>query len=232
VSRPDKLPDRHGRSRSSTVGVAFSLLTVGALLLVSGCSIRADSDPRALPISTTTTSTPTVTPTVGGSEAAVFYVLDGQLIPVSVSMPDHRVSSALTALFDKPDESIEQAKLTTSIPVGTTITDSRITDGTLTLDLSREFENVVGPARQQAIGQIVLTASDFPAVERVRFEIDGDPLQVATPSRGDVSSVTDCDYRTLLPTADDIRTANLSPQTIEQLETTIDDLDQRCPTKP
>lgn len=202
-------------------------------MLALGCSIRADRDPRALPISTTTTSVPTVTPTVGGSEAAVFYVMDGQLIPVLVSMPDHRVSTALTALLDKPDKSVERAKLTTSIPVGTKISDATVSDdGTLTIDLSRDFENVVGPARQQALGQIVMTVSDFPEVDSVRFEIDGDPLQVATPSRGDVSSVTDCDYRTLLPTIDDIRTADLGPDTAELLEARVEDLYQRCPAKP
>lgn len=173
-----------------------------------------------------------MTPTVGGSEAAVFYVMDGQLVPVLVSMPDHRVSTALDTLFDKPDETVERAKLTTSIPVGATIDDVRVVDGTLTIDLSRGFENVVGPARQQALGQIVLTASGFTEVERIRFEIDGDPVQVATPARGDVSSVTDCDYRAFLPTADDIRSADLSPDTAELLEATVEDLDRRCPAKP
>ena len=98
------------------------------------------------------------------------------------------------------------------------------------VDLSKEFENVVGPSRQQAIAQMVLTATEFPEVRSLRFLVDGKPVQVTSPTRGDTTTVTDCDYRSLLPTADEVAKADLDAATTERLNLRRESLEQRCPT--
>ena len=39
----------------------------------------------------------------GGASAQLWYVLDGSLVPVSASLPDHLLSTVMGSLVDAPD---------------------------------------------------------------------------------------------------------------------------------
>jgi hypothetical protein len=205
-------------------------VALGATLLVAtaACSIGSDDEPRALAVSTTTTSLP-ATPTSGEATAVLYYLRDGHLIPVSLSLPDRQVQTVVETLFEAPEPGLDSLDLTTSVPVDTQLTDLQLEDGTLTLDLSEEFDNVVGPSRQQAIAQIVMTATEFPEVERVRFRVDGDPMQVATPTRGDTSLVSACDYASLLPDPAQVESVGLGSATLQRLQLRTSKLESTCP---
>jgi hypothetical protein len=67
----------------------------------------------------------------------------------------------------------------TEIPEGTTFLGLRIDAGIATVNLSREFESGGGSASMLGrLAQVVYTLTQFPTVERVRFELDGEPVQV------------------------------------------------------
>ena len=216
--------------RPSVRTTAWSaLVAIAVLVVATSCSIGADDEPRALAVSTTTTSTPAA-PTSGGASAELWYVSDGALVPASLSLPDHLLSTGVGAIFDAPDPAVEAHDLTTSIPVDTSLRSVDLVDGTLTIDLSEEFDNVIGPSRQQAIAQIVLTATDFSNVNRVRFQVDGTPIQVATPTRGDAATVTACDYASLLADPVELAQDVTDDTMIVGLQERVAELEKSCPT--
>ncbi|MBS1838311.1 MAG: GerMN domain-containing protein [Actinobacteria bacterium] len=212
--------------RRITLLVAAGL---SASLLLAACSIGTDDAPRDLAVSTSTTVAP-VTPTSGGATAVLYYVHDGQLVPITRSLPDRHLGTVLDTLLKAPSTDQQSRNLTTSIPVGTRLSSSRLDGSTLIVDLSSEFDNVVGPSRQQAIAQIVMTATEFPGVDRLRFSINGKPVQVATPTRGDTSVVSDCDYRSLLAKPSDIDGTTLGQATVQRLQLRQSNLVQQCPS--
>jgi hypothetical protein len=213
------------RPRPLALGV---LLTVPALLCVAaGCGISSDSSPRALDVSTTTTE-PVASPTSGLAAAVVYYLADDRLVPVSRSIPDQEIGTVLNALLEPPDDLDIGDAITTSIPTGTELRRLESSGDTLLVDLSGDVENLAGPARQQAIGQIVMTATEFPDVARVRFSIDGQPIQVTSPARGDVDVVDRCDFASLILSSETARAEGLSQETITRLDQLAADLDRRC----
>src|SRR5690606_35822171 len=133
-----------GRRRRRIVARSLAAVAV-PLAVTAGCSISTDDTPRGLAVSTTTTSAP-ASPTSGGASAQLWYVLDGSLVPVSASLPDHLLSTVMGSLFDAPDTESVGRDLTTSVPVDTKVEHLDLADGTLTVDLSGEFDNLVGPS--------------------------------------------------------------------------------------
>lgn len=218
---------RPGRTSAASSVAAIAIAVVVGLVTVGGCSISTDDSPRALAVSSTTTSAPAA-PTSGGASAQLWYVLDGSLVPVSISLPDHLLSTVMGSLFDAPDTGSLQLDLTTSVPVDTRVENLDLADGTLTVDLSKEFDNLVGPSRQQAIAQIVLTATEFPSVERVRFRVDGTAVPVPTPSRGDAPTVSECDYASLLADPVELAQAGLDLDTIQRAQARVTDVERHC----
>lgn len=203
-------------------------LSIIAALAVGACAVRGDAQPRALSISTTTTEVSDV-PTSGGAAALVYYVRNSKLLPVRRSLPDRRVETVLSALLETP-EPVERIKgLGSSIPTGTELLGLQTSGGTVSVDLSKSFENVVGPSRQQAIAQLVLTTTELPDIRAVKFLVNGKPVQVTSPTRGDTTNVTDCDYESLLPTREEVQDASLDAATTARLDLRRETLAQRCP---
>ncbi|RTL09226.1 MAG: hypothetical protein EKK62_03335 [Acidimicrobiia bacterium] len=215
-----------GRRRRRIVARSLAAVAV-PLAVAAGCSISTDDTPRGLAVSTTTTSAP-ASPTSGGASAQLWYVLDGSLVPVSASLPDHLLSTVMGSLFDAPDTESVGRDLTTSVPVDTKVEHLDLADGTLTVDLSGEFDNLVGPSRQQAIAQIVLTATEFPSVERVRFRVDGTAVPVPTPTRGDAPTVSECDYASLLADPVEMAQAGVTLSAIQRTQARAADLERHC----
>jgi len=211
-------------TRRAALLVAATAIVAGS----AGCSIGTDSEPRSLAVSTTTTSAPTA-PSTGGASAQLWYLRDGALVPAAVSLPDHTVSTTIGALFDTPDNAVKSQELTSSVPIDTQLANLDLNDGTLTVNLSKEFDNVVGPSRQQAIAQIVLTATEFVSVNKVRFKVDGKSIQVATPTRGDATTVTACDYASFLGDPAVLAQSGIANASMQQLDQRIAGLNETCP---
>ena len=59
------------------------------------------------------------------------------------------------------------------IPKGTKVVSAEQTGDVVAVDLSHEFENVIGSSRQQAIGQFVFTATELVGVNELEFTVSG-----------------------------------------------------------
>jgi hypothetical protein len=67
----------------------------------------------------------------------------------------------------------------TVIPDGTRFLGLRIEGGVATVNLSREFQSGGGSASVLGrLAQVVYTLTQFPTVQGVRFELDGEPVEV------------------------------------------------------
>jgi hypothetical protein len=209
----------------------LALMVVAALVgpLAAACSIDTDSTPRGLVVSTTTTEAES-SPTSGGATGVLYYVRDGKLVPVSRSLPDLTPTTVTSALLGTPEPLERVAGLSSSIPTGTELLGLQVDGDTVEVNLSKDFENVVGTGRQQAIAQMVMTLTEFSDVSAVRFLVDGKPVQVTSPTRGDTTSVGDCDYESLLTTEDEARDGDLDVATTQRLDQRRTALANTCPS--
>ena len=204
-----------------------ALLAMSLAALVAACGVDVDSAPRPVRTEPSTTTTSSV-PERGRAEVVLYYVREGTLLPVIDELPNRGLESTLRALLQPPDGSVAMEGLGTSIPAGTELIDVDRTNAVLRINLSEDFDNVVGRSRQQAIGQLVLTATQVSSVDDVTFEVDGEQLTVSSPARGDRTVVDACDFRSLLATVDDASEASLPYESVRVLEERRVELDQEC----
>lgn len=164
------------------MSVARAALLVCALLLVA-CA--RDSEVRILseadlPQDLYTRPAPagTSAPT---REMTVYLTRAGRLWPAPrvVSASVDTVENAIRALLGGPTPEEVAGQIATVIPDGVGLLSTEVADGVGSINLSREFER---SAEQSVlilrIGQVVYTATEIDGVERVRFLIDGDPVDV------------------------------------------------------
>ena len=130
----------------------------------------------------TETPTPTSGPS-GATSVKIYLFMDGKLVPVRRQVEETRAvgRAALNALFEGPtaEEAAASPPLTTNVPEGTILLGLDIADGLATVDLSREFESGGGSASMFGrLAQVVYTLTQFPTVDRVAFQLDGEPVTV------------------------------------------------------
>ena len=171
------------------------------------CGVGFDDEPRALQEEASTTTVAS-SPSVGRLTTVLYYVREGALVPVEQELPDRSPATLLTALVPAAPPTRHRAGHLAS-PPGTELLGTRRDGDRLTVDLSSEFDNVVGLSRQQAIGQMVLTVTEQDAVERLEFQVDGKTITVSSPLRGDTTVVDACDFAALLASPDDVADAGL-----------------------
>jgi spore germination protein GerM len=109
--------------------------------------------------------------------------------------------AALEALLAGPSSVEATAGVSTAIPEGTRLLGVTIEDGIATVDLSAEYESGGGSlAMFMRLAQVVYTVTQFPTVEGVLFELDGQPVEVFS-GEGIVldGPVTREDYEDMLP---------------------------------
>jgi spore germination protein GerM len=147
-----------------------------------------------------TTSTTTIEPSAStASTLSLYFVLDDRLVSVSRQATDSPgADGLLRSLLDGPTGDEASFGVTTAIPSGTRVSGVDRSGGALVVELSSDLATTDNTS-VLAVGQLVLTASGLPGVERVRFEIDGKPVQVP---KGDGTlasgAVTPQDYQELL----------------------------------
>jgi len=86
-------------------------------------------------------------------------------------------AAALESLLQGP--AAGDGKASTAIPSGSRLLNLTIEDGLATVDLSSEFESGGGSFSMLArLAQVVFTVTQFPTVDGVAFEIEGEPVDV------------------------------------------------------
>jgi hypothetical protein len=88
-------------------------------------------------------------------------------------------TAAVNALLAGPTRAERAAGLTTAIPDGTRLLGISIHGGVATVDLTSEYQSGGGSRSMQVrLGQVVYTLTQFATVQRVRFRLDGTPVNV------------------------------------------------------
>ncbi|HET9436439.1 MAG TPA: GerMN domain-containing protein [Candidatus Limnocylindrales bacterium] len=132
---------------------------------------------------------PAPTPTPAGTTTIRAYFFlgsftdDSGLVPVLRVVPKTQAvaTAAMNALIEGPSaaELAARPAMYTTVPAGTRLLGLTIENGVATVDLSREFESGGGSAAVVGrLAQVVYTLTQFPTVQTVRFELDGEPVTV------------------------------------------------------
>ena len=107
---------------------------------------------------------------------------------------------ALTELLAGPDDFETGIGMTTAIPAGTELLGIDITDGEATVDLSGEFQSGGGSLSMQLrVAEVVFTLTQFPTVETVSFELDGEAVEFIGGEGIDATDVTRAEMSNVTP---------------------------------
>jgi hypothetical protein len=184
----------------------LAILAIGLGLMASACAERAGSigtvgsptgtgpsPATTQPGSTQPSSTPSTTPSPTGSGTptasppgdeftyeAWFSYGDRLFVTKRTEPFDPGVGRiALTAVLAGPSQAERDAAIGTAIPDGVDLNGLSIDDGIATVDLTGGFDDSSGSlAERMRLAQVVYTMTQFPSVTGVRFELDGEPVEV------------------------------------------------------
>jgi germination protein M len=172
----------------------MTLPVVGALsaLLAAGCgtattpTAQPTSQPlptTSAPPTTTTTPTPSSSSVAEANQVRIYLASSkGQLVAA------HRVvrtqagavlAAAIRELLRGPTSAEREAGVSSAIPAGTEYISADVRGGTATVNLSRQYSSGGGSLSMRLrLGQVVFTASQFPTVHQVKFQLEGQPVTV------------------------------------------------------
>jgi hypothetical protein len=144
-----------------------------------------------------TTSVPAPVP------VEVWFARDGGLVAVRRTHTATRAvaTAAINSLLDGPTAAERAAGISSAVPAGTRLLGINIENGVATIDLTSDYQSGGGSLSMQTrLGQVVYTLTQFPTVQKVRFRLDGSPVDVFS-SEGIVLDhpVGRADYAELLP---------------------------------
>jgi spore germination protein GerM len=179
------------------------IICVAALLLGGiGCAREGEVrilSPNELPqdLYAKPTPSPTAAPL---REVRVWFVREGRLSAATRRIPSTAgpVATAVQSLLAGPTPEEEAGGLGTAVPRGAELLDVSLADDLAEIDLSKEFEaSAEQPVFLLRIGQVVYTATELNRVSRVRFLIDGEPVNVIGQDGTAHQTVTRGDYASL-----------------------------------
>ena len=109
----------------------------------------------------------------------IFLITGTQLTDVPRSTPAPGLETALRLLLEGPTATEIAAGLRSAIAAGTELRSATMPeDGSAVVDLSKAFLDLGGEEQILAVAQLVLTVTAVPGVDRVRFAVDGEALEV------------------------------------------------------
>jgi len=157
------------------------LLTLLLLVAVAACGDDGDgtSGTTAPPGSSATTVAPSTT-SGGTTTVRAYFLRDEKVGPVARTADGPGVASAaLEALLAGPTEEEAGVGFSTTIPEGTELLGVTVEGGVATVDLSDEFAGGGGSLSMMGrVAEVVFTATQFPTVDGVAFQLEGEPLEV------------------------------------------------------
>ena len=175
-------------------------LAIAALALVLlACDIEAQeqSEPLAVEVdgpttTTTTTGRPEPPSTDRAPEvefvATVFLIdEDDQLVPATriLTAPDDtagRIGATIEALVDGLTDAEAAEGRRSAIPATTAVREVVVRAGTVRVDVSEDFAAIGGRSEVLAVGQLVLSATTLPEIERFTLHIGGEAVSLPLPS--------------------------------------------------
>lgn len=184
--------------------IGLSLAVI--VLLAVACGDDGDGDEASDETSATTPTTAvadTTTSVPAGGEAAVrVYFARGEFVATAgrTATAPAVAGGALTELLAGPDDLETSIGMTTEIPAGTELLGVAITDGEATVDLSGEFQSGGGSlSMQMRVAEVVFTVTQFPTVETVSIELDGEAVEAIGGEGVDATDLTRADFENVTP---------------------------------
>jgi spore germination protein GerM len=169
-----------------------ALLVALAAVGVAGCGVGAQSQPQrigradvpfGLGRPTHDETTTTVAPSAG--ESYTLYLVAGEQLRAVTRRARERLtpSALLSKLSEGPTPTEADAGLRTLLSPDVAVDHVRVADDVATVELTGAgADQPAGNEGALAIAQLVYTATGIPGVQRVRFEVDGQPAEIP---RGD-----------------------------------------------
>jgi hypothetical protein len=174
-----------------------------SLLLVLGLMTLLAGAPGAV----ATTSTPEASPTGETMTVSVYFLRETRLGKAvgtahrEIEIPEGKTvaKSAISELLDGPTDEEAEIGLHTAIPEKTKLNSINLVSETkvATIDLSEEFTTGDSETTEAQIAQVVYTLTQFPTIEKVALQIDGQDVDkigdvdLAQPvDRADFEAVT------------------------------------------
>lgn len=157
--------------------IAASVL---ASLVLAACG--GDDDDGASGATTAEASTTTApgAPTTGTGApmiATTIYFLDEDAHLAAAGRQVASASAAIDALLAGPQGIEKEIGYSSAIPAGTRLLGLTVADGVATVDLSGEFDDGGGSASMLGrVAQVVYTLTVFADIRRVKFALDGQPV--------------------------------------------------------
>jgi hypothetical protein len=159
--------------------IAFAVLGGALGFATAGCgSEKAVSLGKPRPATTGPEQTGSV-PTLLSLEVW-FADRNGLVVAHRTHQPTPLVATAaVDALLAGPSAAERSTGLVSAVPAGTRLLGITIRNGVATVDLTSEYQSGGGSLSMQTrLGQVVYTLTQFPTVQKVRFRLDGTPVNV------------------------------------------------------
>ncbi len=174
------------KRRSSRIVLATLVALLG--VIAAGCGVSTQSEPETVDRETvpfdllSRQPRPDEAASAPGLHSYVVYLArSNSLVPTirSQTRPPTQ-AEVLHSLVRGATEAESEAGLRTDIPAGSKVSRVDAHGAVATVELGGSFDRVRGQARIVAFAQIVFTATESLPVSRVRFELDGRPIDVPT----------------------------------------------------
>lgn len=170
-------------------------LVLALALVLAGCGVPTGGTPSTIAAedvpyglaSPSASPTPTATPEASTVTAWVHWIGAAEAVvprqrEVSGTTRRERLSSLLDQLAAGPTEAEKDEQLSTALPPRIRLTVAGFEDGTATIDLEVQTQELAGVSGRRAVAQIVLTATSVPGVQAVLLELSGEPIEAPLPA--------------------------------------------------
>lgn len=167
---------------------SLRLLAIVLVVALTGVACSDDDEPAPAPAapsaapSASASAPPPTTPTPAPVTQPVRLWLTleeftGLTVRDAQVTPPQFATAAVTELLKGPTPSEASNGWGTAIPPGSQLLGIDIANGVATVDLSSEFESGGGSlSARMRLAQLVYTMTEFPTVQSVALEIDGQPV--------------------------------------------------------
>ena len=153
---------------------------VPAGLLIAGCGISTDADPRNIPVADQEQLGVAADRSAGAATGtARVYLLapeaagQSQVLQAVARDVEESAADLLAALFAGPNADELQGQFRTALPAGIQLLSTSRRGAVLRVDISKDLLQLSGQVLMAAVAQIVFTASELDGVQSVKILIEG-----------------------------------------------------------
>ncbi|WP_164704593.1 GerMN domain-containing protein [Blastococcus litoris] len=177
--------------------IALAALVVASLL--AGCGVAAQDVPEPVPTEAPAATRPGTGDQVSGPHLTVFLVRGAALAPVQRRIHAATPATALEQVAEGPTRAEAAGGIRTALPPELVGVEEVLPTGSVTVSVTRGFTGITGGNQLLAVAQVVWTLTDLPAVDRVRFTVEGVPVEVPTDAGLSAGPVDRDDFASVAP---------------------------------